>query len=98
MKAESSDSQRIISLEELVFPSLVKCVLTSPLPETLPFLPCHPPLFAKPAVTFSDGNARQDKTVVEWGPPIVVSRLTTIFKAKQTPRGEIECTVPEEVC
>jgi hypothetical protein len=52
----------------------------------------------KPAVTFSEENARQDNTDVPQGPPIVSSRPITRLKAKQAPRGEVESVVHEEIC
>lgn len=44
---------------------------------------------AKPVVTFSEENAKQDNTDVPQGPPIVASRPITRLKAKQAPRGEV---------
>ena len=45
----------------------------------------------KPAVTFTEENARQDNTDVSQSPPIVSSRPVTRLKAKHTEkRGERE--------
>lgn len=90
---ELSDSQGFISPEEIV-PS-------APPLEILPISPfieeINPSLSDKPAVTFSEENARHDNVAVPQGPPIVGSRLLTGPKAKQTPQGEIESVVHEEV-
>jgi hypothetical protein len=51
----------------------------------------------KPAVTFTEENARQNNTDVSQGPPIVFSRPVTRLKAKQAPRGEVESVVHEEI-
>jgi hypothetical protein len=51
----------------------------------------------KPALTFTEENARQDNTDVSQGPPIVSSRPVTRLKTKQAPRGEIESVVHEEI-
>jgi hypothetical protein len=51
----------------------------------------------KPAVIFTEENARQDNSDVPQGPPVVSSRPITKLKAKQTPRGEIESVVHEEI-
>jgi hypothetical protein len=51
----------------------------------------------KPAVTFTEENARQDNTDVSQSPPIVSSRPVTRLKAKQAPRGEVESVVHEEM-
>ena len=45
----------------------------------------------KLAVTFAEN------TDVSQGPPIVSSRPITRLKAKQAPKGEIECVVHEEI-
>jgi hypothetical protein len=45
----------------------------------------NPPESDKPAVTFTEENARQGNTDVSQGPPIVSSRLKTRLKAKQAP-------------
>ena len=89
---ESSDSQGFTSPEELV-PS-------APPLETLPFPPkeINLSLSDKPAVTFSEENATQDNIDVPQGPPIVASRSISRIEAKQSPRGEIESVVHEEVC
>jgi hypothetical protein len=51
----------------------------------------------KPAMTFTEENARQDNTDVSQGPPIVSSRPVTRLKAKQAPREEVESVVHEEI-
>lgn len=48
-------------------------------------------------MTFSEGDGRQDNTVVPQGPETVVSRPITRLKAKQEPRGEVESVVQEEM-
>jgi hypothetical protein len=52
----------------------------------------------KPAVNFTEENARQDNTDVSQGQPIFSSRPITRLKAKQAPRGEVEIVVHEEIC
>jgi hypothetical protein len=47
-------------------------------------------LSAKPTVTFSERNARQDNTSVPQYPPIITSKLIARLKAKQDPIGEVE--------
>jgi hypothetical protein len=54
-------------------------------------------LTAKPAVTFSEGNSRQDNTDVLQSPPIVTSRSIVRLKAKQVPRREVDAVVYEGV-
>jgi hypothetical protein len=49
----------------------------------------------KSAVTFSEGDARQDNIDVLLGPPIVASRSIARLKAEQVLRGEIESVVHE---
>ena len=51
----------------------------------------------KPAMTFTEENARQDNTDVSQGPPIVSSRPVTRLKAKQATRGDVESVVHEEI-
>lgn len=53
----------------------------------------NPSLF----VTFSEGSVSQDNTDVPQGPPIVASRSISRIEAKQSPRGEIESVVHEEI-
>lgn len=69
-----SDSQWIISL--VVSPPSAEVFLPQPT-EILPFLlvteEISLSLFPKSAVTFSEGDARQNNADVLWGPPIVAS-------------------------
>lgn len=55
-------------------------------------------LFAKPGVTFSEEDTREDNTDVLQGSPKVASIPKTRFKTNQASREEIESTVHEEVC
>ena len=79
-----------------------RCTHTPP-PEILPFLPWtkemnNPPSSATLAVTFSEGDAKQDNTNVPQSSPRVASRRKTRLKAMEAPREEIESEVHEEVC
>ncbi|XP_052048775.1 Friend virus susceptibility protein 1-like [Apodemus sylvaticus] len=90
---ESSDSQGFTSPEEVV-PSAppLEILPSSPFTEEI-----NPLLSIEPAVTISEGNARQDNTDVSQSPKIVASRPITRLKAKQAPIGEVESVVYEEI-
>lgn len=57
----------------------------------------NPSLSTEPAVTFSEGDARQDNTDVPQGPPVVSSSPVIRPKAKQAPGVEAENVVSKEV-
>lgn len=87
---EPLDSQGFTLPEEVV-----------PSAPPLEILPCspeemNPSVSAKPAVSFSEGNARQDSTDVCQGPLIVASRPVARLKEKQAPSEEVENVVHEE--
>jgi hypothetical protein len=88
---ESSDSQGFAPPEEVVPSAPPLEIMPSP-HEEINFAESD-----KPAMTFTEENARQDNTDVSQGPPIVSSRPITRIKAKQAPRGEAESVVHEEI-
>jgi hypothetical protein len=89
---ESSDSQGLAPPEEVVPSAPPLEIMPSPHGEI------NSAESDKPAVIFTEENARQNNTDVSQGPPIVSSKPMTRLKAKQAPRGEVESVVHEEMC
>ena len=94
---EFSDSQAFFSPEKVVFLLSAEDVFT---PSPLQYQPfstlteeINPSLSAKPAVTFSEENAKKDNASVPRDLPIAAYRPVTTLKAKQTPRWEVESVV-----
>lgn len=78
---EFSDSQGFTPFD--------KVVPSAPPLEIMPFSheEINPSVSDKPAVTFAEGNARQDNIDVSQSPPMVSSRPITRLKAKQPLEG-----------
>jgi hypothetical protein len=89
---ESSDSQGFNSPKEVVLSGVPLKILPISSEEI------NHSLSDKPAVNFSEENARHDNINVLHSSPIVASRAITRLKAKQIPRGEVESAVHEEIC
>lgn len=95
-EAETSEPQilkGLISPKEEVPLSLTEDVLPPSSPEILSFPPLaeeiNSSLSAKPSVTFSEEDARQDITAAPRGPPTVASTHMTRLKANWVPIGEV---------
>lgn len=97
---EAENSQGFISPEEVFSPPSKEDLLAPPAPEILfcsPFSEeIYSSLSAKPAVTFSANDARQDKTDVPHNASTVISRPNANLRLNRLLQ-EVESAVQEEL-